>query len=69
MTAPRNTGIAACQVKVAFTTRQHAAQVCRRHSDDDRRGRVPYRCAICHGWHIGHAKQGRKPRPPIEALA
>lgn len=42
-----------CLGKVRFDSLVLARRVARRGKGDERRGREPYHCAFCRGWHIG----------------
>jgi hypothetical protein len=43
-----------CEGKAAFRSERFARLRMRQHWQDFDEGMVPYLCAYCHAWHIGH---------------
>jgi len=46
-----------CKSKRGYTNAREALLVMYRHND---KGLAPYRCPVCHCWHLGHTRQADK---------
>lgn len=51
-----------CQGKQSFNTPQRAKKVSHRLANGHGAKISPYRCPVCHGWHIG-SKVGNQKKP------